>query len=315
MAIPTSPHARYLASDLSGTHDDGDPVATWPDASGNGRDASQATAADQPVFRAATFELAEHPSVDFLNVGMRVLLSAAFGSTIAPATWGAVVSLPSILSGNRVLLDGDSGRNAVFYDGSALWTIFAGTLLTSGTAATTGVHTLIAVFDGASSALYVDGTEVVSGDAGAQALDRVVLGAEADGTDDPDVEMVEVLLYDRALDATERSDLLDYFDTTYLGGGTTPAEGSVALSLGLDLAVTGARESAGTAAYGIGLGLAVTGARPSSGEVHFTLGLGLAAVGMSREVEPAPPAQTYMVPAETRRTTISREVRRVDVPA
>lgn len=52
MPLPTSGLILHLdADDLSGTLSDGDPVATWPDQSGLGNDAAQATAANRPVFK------------------------------------------------------------------------------------------------------------------------------------------------------------------------------------------------------------------------------------------------------------------------
>lgn len=214
--VPTSPLARYRATDLAGTHSDGDPVASWPDATGNGHDAVQATVADQPTFRAAVVPINGNPAVDFENVGTRRLISPAFASPLAVTTWAGLVFFQSLFASNRVFFDGSTGRHAVFYDATTEYAYFAGTVVASATPATVDVHDVIAVFDGASSALYVDGVEIASGDPGAQSLDRVVLGAQADGTNPADIHMVEVLLYDRALDAAERTQLRTYLNDTYL---------------------------------------------------------------------------------------------------
>jgi hypothetical protein len=80
-----------------------------------------------------------------------------------------------------VFLDGAAGSQHAVYTESNLWGIFSGTVRTGGTPDTTR-HILRAVFNGATSALFVDGAAVLSGNAGTQGLGRVRLGFNAAGT-------------------------------------------------------------------------------------------------------------------------------------
>lgn len=76
----------------------------------------------------------------------------------------------------------------------------------------------------------------------------------------------------------------------------TPSEGSVALTLGLAVATTGARAAAGHTALGIGLAPAAAGGRPGAG--HAALGLGLAVVSAgARASLGAANAPLVLVPA------------------
>lgn len=105
--------------------------------------------------------------------------------------------------------------------------------------------------------------------------------------------------------------------------GARDSAGTSTAALGLSLAASGSRPSAGTGSLGIGLTLAATGARPSTGTAEIRLGLRLSAAGPVSQLDPAPPEQTWAIPAESRTVTpsgglthaVEREVRRVSVPA
>lgn len=66
-------------------------------------------------------------------------------------------------------------RSLIGVSGTTLYAIFAGTNLTGGTL-DTSTHALIGIFNGASSSLILDGTAIISGNAGTQGLNNFDIG-------------------------------------------------------------------------------------------------------------------------------------------
>lgn len=72
-----------------------------------------------------------------------------------------------------------------------------------------------------------------------------------------------------------------FVDIDFGDAPVDPAEGSVAIGLGLAVAATGGRSSSGVVALGAGLAVAATGSRASRGSAAVGLGLAVAASGSS----------------------------------
>lgn len=219
MALPAGVYARWVAADLAGTLGDGDPVASWPDSSGNGHDADQADEGNRPSFRASA--LNAHPAVDF-TVNACWLQTAPFSSPIGPATWAGVIQLLQQQGGARVFVSGggSGADNSVFQTAGDNWAFYAGATVESDTFISDGEpHVFVAVFAGVSSGLYVDGELVASGNVGSSPLSRATLGANPGGANPASILAAELLLYDRALDAGEVGDVTDHLTSTYVGGG------------------------------------------------------------------------------------------------
>jgi hypothetical protein len=146
----------------------GDAVGTWPNETGE----TDATATTGATFTAADADLNSQPSV--ATTVAANLQTAAFSSN------------PSYTSGVSIVVIGYVGEesNGVFFDGRVstnrnnlwrqftLYKIFAGSSVSSAVVATVGAKLMVAQFDGGagSDSLVVNGTSILSGNAGAQTL-------------------------------------------------------------------------------------------------------------------------------------------------
>lgn len=169
--------AAYWAEDPSWTNPgNGNAVSSWRDGSGNSRDATQATGANQPLYRSSDSGLNSMPTVDF--DGTNDYLATA-GFTIAqPATRVIVVRMKSVVASRHFFSTNGAGqRNDMNSDsGPITWVMYAGTQLISATVCTTVGAFLIAEYNGVSSSLSLNGSSIASGDAGGQSSGDISLG-------------------------------------------------------------------------------------------------------------------------------------------
>lgn len=127
---------------------------------------------------------------------------------------------------------GDGQHNAVNLGGSvyyrnAAWSIFAGSIANSGFASTTpanqGKLIRIDVANGAASHIYRGSTDsgALNPGAGGSAAGFTAVGARYDGVDATTMKLVAVAIYSKALDATERANIIAGFAARYPGLGTS----------------------------------------------------------------------------------------------
>lgn len=205
-------HSAFYADDITGLGDN-DPVATWSDSSGNGRDATQATSSKRPVYKPALATMNGQPAVQFDGVD-DALMQSAF-TAVASGEVVVVVRLGS--TSDRGIVNGISGSNRwAIQTSSSQWSIHQGTPsgLAGGTV-DTSPRFLRAEYQ-ATDKLHVDGTEVVSAAFGAESLTGLTLGAYVGGTSgNMGGAFAFVGMIDRALTAQERSDLLVWSQSKY----------------------------------------------------------------------------------------------------
>lgn len=162
-------HSAWWASDPAWTNPgDGNSVGSWRDGSGNGHTASQSTGASKPTFRAATSALANKATVQ--GDGNDYLETASFTSLPGPLT-GVVVGAFTSTAVGQAFLDGptatSTNRLVIGTTTGPSWLLYAGTVLSSGTADTNGHLWRGYVTDaGAGDVLAVDGTTLTTGNAG-----------------------------------------------------------------------------------------------------------------------------------------------------
>lgn len=282
MAIPTSPFGRWRASELSLS--DTDPVGTWTDEGSGGNDLTQA-GSSRPTFESAGFN--GNASVLFDGVD-DYMQTAAYSSAVSQPTtivlMGEVISTTDTedeylfdgLGSDRQLLVSDrSTRNAVVvYAGSARDTDLPPGELE-------GVQAVIAaIFNGGSSDFLLNNVSEFSGSSpGTDPLGGLTLAARIDGTGSEStghLRLVEVLIYDRALNSTELTDLQDYFESTYQTAATPEVTATIPLTLDvaptatathqvqasvpltLDVAPTATATHQATASIGLTLDVAAT---------------------------------------------------------
>jgi len=142
---------------------DGDPVATWSDRSRNGNDATQATPSNRPTFK--TNQQAGNSGVEF-TAGLKQLETASV-SLPQPAYFmvcAKQLAVPQPANTGRCLDSFSPGTNIGPTNNKL--TIFTGSVLSGST--NVGINTCImsSIVNGASSFLFLDGTQDGSGNSG-----------------------------------------------------------------------------------------------------------------------------------------------------
>lgn len=149
-----------------------DHVALWQD-QGNSNDASQSTAGNRPLLKQAGDKYYLH--FDGIDDNLSALTAVTLGQ---PNTISIAFSMTTA-TGSRPFVAGTSpNRHNMTIDGSNRPLIFAGgSLVDSTTSVATGtVYVMTGIYDGASSAIRIDGVETATGGAGAESLSQLILG-------------------------------------------------------------------------------------------------------------------------------------------
>ncbi len=207
--LTLSPAVWYDASDATSITLNGSNVSQWNDKSGNGRHAVQATAGNQPLYTIA---------------GQNGLNVVTFNGTSyrMASTGPAVVSQPDTVfivfravppTLNRHPIDGNLQRQLI--TGDTNWRIYAGTVLDSLVPGDGNTVLLTALFNGASSTLRRNGTQIAAGAAGAQGIDTLWLGAAAGGVNLFPGYICEVIVAPSIVGATERDNCEAYLRTKW----------------------------------------------------------------------------------------------------
>jgi hypothetical protein len=164
-------HTAFWADDPAWGHPaDGVTVQTWPDATGNGRNASTVNPGTyQPIWRASIAALNNQAALDF-TTNFKSLLTTAWTAVAQP--WSVVVIIHIRNATNSLqFLDGKSISNRAILgiNASTKWFFNCGNVdLVSSVTADTVAHLFTIVGNDVSSVLEVDGTSV-SGNAGSNA--------------------------------------------------------------------------------------------------------------------------------------------------
>lgn len=174
--LALAPFAWWKAGDLALA--DGAAVASWSDASGNGRTLTQATELKKPAYSAGAINgLA---AVRFSAADVDALATGAFTALAAPVTVFAVVKAPTSTPGATMYVMGGSSSGArrdIFYTTGRAFGAIGGASLSSTVTAPADTPAIVsAVFDGASSGIRHDAIGF-TGDTGAQSPTLVVIGA------------------------------------------------------------------------------------------------------------------------------------------
>lgn len=195
---------------------DGDPVASWNDASASNLDATQASSVSRPLWIDGAVN--GLPSVRFDGVN-DFLATGTFGSPLATATVFLVASKAG--TATTYYYDGiaSGNRNAFGHQiiGVGEHGIYAGGLgCSAAQAAPTGFHLWTAAFNGASSSLRRDGSAFAAGDAGSLTLTGVTVGSLWSG----DAAMhsgdiAALLVYEGVLGSSDRDAVEAYLKTRW----------------------------------------------------------------------------------------------------
>lgn len=192
---------------------DGTAIGTWQDQSGNARHATQGTGAKRPVLKVG----AQNGLAGVRFDGVNPLALDAAGVVVSqPDTILVVANISGLSATLHTLVDGITGRQIIRSGSATQYEIYAGTSVLAAGAAT-GARLFTAVFNGASSLLRVDRSQVAAGAAGANGTTGGIrLGLAQDNTTSPMLgDLLEVLYYNVSLSTTDRDNLETYLRTRW----------------------------------------------------------------------------------------------------
>ena len=176
-------------------------VIQWDDKSGFDRHVSNAVDATRPTWDSSTGR------VTFTAANSTFLQSAVFGSALSqPNTVFIVYKITGDLGELEALFDGNSVLVHAIYIWVGNFTLSAGIDLIDGaTDANDNIHTVL--FNGALSEYWINGISKISGDAGANTLNRITLGANRTLVIPADCEIMEVIVYNADISDVSRDKL------------------------------------------------------------------------------------------------------------
>lgn len=155
-------------------------VQAWADKTANVRDVLQGTAGKIPLLKLSVIN--GNPALRF-DLGDDFLESVAFAAPLAQPNMVFIVMkhLTGAVTGDAIILDskatGASREVFQIKNGTPdAWSIWAGTTLTSTDAIDTSVHVFTILYNGASSYIRKDGTQIAAGNAGTNAMGSISLG-------------------------------------------------------------------------------------------------------------------------------------------
>lgn len=215
-AIPDNAIAQFDASALSLT--DGGSVTTWTDETGNGNDL---TAGNAPTFVQSS--MGGQPVVRF--DGSSNYLDVTFGTTYTqPNTIITAIRFEGALgtADVPVWFDGSDSSNRHYLDNEGTTDdirVFAGASLDTGYSVDNNAHLLTVIYNGSSSVVRVDGSQVATGDVGSQSLAGLTLGAQWDQNVYGKIDVGEFVPYSADLSASgdlssEESRIADKYGIT-----------------------------------------------------------------------------------------------------
>lgn len=189
-------------------------VSTWQDIGGAGRDVTQGTAGNRPT-QVASVVNGRHV-VRFVGASLQHLVSASFTAIPQPFTIWFVCKAAS-QGGVPVALGGLSGEAIVYAPSATQVAMFTNGGTFAATFDMTAAFTsFVCVFNGASSALRANGSQIASGTT-VEGLSQFAIGAAAYllGSNPWDGDIADVGFTRQALSGTGRVRLENYMRRRY----------------------------------------------------------------------------------------------------
>ena len=210
--------ASTLFTDAAGTTPagNGDVVGHWADKSGNSNNVTQATTSKKPTLQNGILNglpVVRFDADDWLRINPFVS-----GTITQPNTTFVVYKISAVSGSTQVILGGvtNGNRQLILKDPAAdKLGLFAGAVLLSGETADTNWHIASAVFNGASSFLRLDGTQIVSGNPGAENQEGATLAATFNAAGVLDGDEAEALEYGGELSAGDITLVENYFSNKW----------------------------------------------------------------------------------------------------
>jgi len=215
----------WLAADQITGLSDGDPVTAWPDQSGNGNDAAQATGAKKPTFKTAIQN--GEPVVRFDGIDDTLVIPSDVldsSSVDRAATMFFAVSPATLSNGNGyvALVDAEAGGGvrlfALFIGNSycSFWNNNA--TYTPSPAFSTGPQIVCIRTSGATATVFVNGTQVATVATGTTSSSgcQLEIGGNPSGSASLlQGDYAEVLYFNAALSTDDRERVEAYLNDKY----------------------------------------------------------------------------------------------------
>jgi hypothetical protein len=180
----------------------------WGDQSGNGLDAVSVGAL------APTQQLGVLGGHGVMNFSGTQRMSMGYLNLPQPNSLFIVARRTPAATINT-FFDGDANRNNLNHLNTGTYSMYAGTPLNSAVINAGSFRVLYALYNGAGSVLGVDGFADANGNAGTQAMGTPMIGADSTGAYQLVGDIAEIILFNRALSAAERSSLTSYLKERY----------------------------------------------------------------------------------------------------
>lgn len=207
--LSLSPELWLKASAGTNTTTDGAGVTSWADQSGHARNAAaSASGTNNPLYKTNVVNGKPALLFDGLSHSMD-----STGWSLSQPTTIYVVGKTTAPSGGTIF-DGITTRQTVLINGS-VWSFYAGSLQDSATATDTNFHVFCAVFNGASSVLYLDGASIKAANAGAGGINGFRLGNNTIPNNSWLGHIPEALVFSGAHSAANRTAMTSYLGSSY----------------------------------------------------------------------------------------------------
>jgi hypothetical protein len=156
-------------------------VQTWYDQSGNGYNATQATTANQPLVLSSGSVLVDAKNKPQISMGGTRFLNVNTALLFTQPLTPIVVAEPILTSGFEFIFDTNGGnRITTFSYNSQPPAIFAGTTILGASTHTRAQHLYFSIYNTTNSFLFLDGTQVILGNAGSNSYSNITLGRDGD---------------------------------------------------------------------------------------------------------------------------------------
>lgn len=195
-------------------------VSSWADQSGTGdanKNLTQATGTKQPTLNTADAAYNNQPTLSFARASVQALHSGTWSAAQAQPSTTFIVGNDDGTATNQFYCDGNAAATQVLgNNGAGNYQAYAGTTLAGGTPSSSP-RILAAVFNGASSSLFISAkTAVATGNAGATGLTGFTAGAAGDSVSNTlNGKIAEIIIYSGALSAAQIAQVLTYLGARY----------------------------------------------------------------------------------------------------